>query len=295
MNKYTYWNYGKTGGWELACNFFYNNRSMAVHNHSHPVYAIVHKPIYKIYLKKWFYQSGGKLHTHTAYRDFSTYDKIKSACFPPQGHEWCFESPFKTDRGDYNLTYWGKTNIDTDVSSFYECSSEVLESDLINVPHILLGYNGNHFGDAKLMQQFDDKQPQHPPHNVNEIIEVLRSKVNIVPYKENYESMVKNILAGSLGDRHWKQGQDFYVEECVRRIKSHKKCFHSICSMLEYNCIPYKVFNLDKDKYEDYFDLDRWLPIQDVAKDHDKTVLDSMPEYRHKFLPNLIDRVLCLM
>jgi len=268
---------------------------MAVHNHSHPVYAILHIPIGEVYFKKWYYQQDRKLQTHMSYRDFRTYDKIKSSCFPPEGHEWCFESPFKTDRGDYNLTYWGKKYIDKDVTSFYECTPEVLECDLINVPQILLGYNGNHFGDEKLLQQFGDKQPQHPPQNVNEIIEVLRSKVNIVPYKENYESMVKNILAGSLGDRHWKNGQDFYVEECVRRIKSHKKCFHSICSMLEYNCIPYKVFNLDKDKYEDYFDLDRWLPIQDVAKDHDKTVLDSMPEYRHKFLPNLIDRVLCLM
>ncbi len=295
MDKYTYWNYGKSGGWELACNFFYNNKSMAVHNHSHPVYAILHKPAYKIYLKKWFYQSAGTLHTHTAYRDFRTYDKIMSACFPSAGHEWCYESPFKTDRGDYNLTYWGKTHIDKDVTTFYECSSEILECDLINVPHILLGYNGNHFGDENLLKQYDNKQPQHPPHNIDDIIKVLQQKINIVPYKENYESMVKNILAGSLGDRHWQQGQDFYVEECVRRIKSHKKCFHSICGVLEYYGIPYKVFNLDRDNYEEYFDLDKWLSVPTIAEDHDKNILDSMPDFRFKLLPKLIDRVLCLM
>ena len=300
MDKYNYWHYCKTGSWELMCNFFYNKKSTAIQHHSTPIFTTLFKPVGEYYIKQWYYQQDNKLKTWYAIKDFSTYNKIIYDCFPPVNHQWFYESPFKTSRGDYNMKFWGGRknnkgdhNIDDIPTVFYDCADAVLQQDLIHFPHVLLGYNGNIGIDDKINQDLETLTPSHTPHNFDKILEQMKNRINIVPYKEDSESLVRNFLTGSLGDAQWAKGQEYYVQECVRRLTNHKKTFHLLCRMLEYNGIPYKVFNLDRDTYKDYFNLDKWLPITKVSEDHDTFLDNSMSSKRQRKLPQLIDQVLC--
>tara|TARA_B100001175_G_C19475118_1_gene623901 strand:- start:635 stop:1561 length:927 start_codon:yes stop_codon:yes gene_type:complete len=306
MDKYTYWNYGKTGSWEIMCNFFYNKKKTVMFHAYHPVISTLYRPAGEYYIKQWYYQQDNKLKTWYAVKDFSTYDKIINDCFPMSAdmdlpHQWFWESPFKTSRGDYNMKFWGgrrhnkgQNKIDEKLTSFYNCMDEVLDHDLINYPNVLLGYVGNIGVEDNILYDLENLSPSQPTQNIERILESLRSRVNIVPYKEDIESLVKKALIGFVGDAQWMKGKDFYIQECVRKLKIHKKTFPLLCRMLEYNRIPYKVFNLDRDNYADYFNLDRWLPIRGgLAEDHDLHLHNTMTSKRQKHLPKLIDQVLC--
>ena len=45
MKRYNYWNYVKTGGWEIDYNFLYNKKNVCVNHHSHPAYSIFYHPL----------------------------------------------------------------------------------------------------------------------------------------------------------------------------------------------------------------------------------------------------------
>ena len=107
--------------------------------------------------------------------------------------------------------------------------------------------------------------------------------------------MVEKFLSGVVAGSQWKHGEDYFISECVRKLKNHRKTFGLIIRMLEYYGIPYIPFNLDRDNYQDFFELDDWLSIHKCMRDHD-TILDNhMPTKRQRKLPQLIDKVLCLL
>ena len=302
MDKYTYFNYGKTGSWEIMCNFFWNKKKTVMFSHSHPMFNTLYRPAGKYYIKQWYYQQDNKLKTWYAIKDFSTYDKIINDCFPLSAdmdlpHQWHYESPFITTRGDYNMKVWGKSNIDRDVSVFYQCVDHVLDHDLINYPHPLLGYIGNIGIDDKITHDLENLQSRAMPATLRpRVIAKLKKRINIVPYKEDLEGAVKKALIGFCGNSQWQVSEDYYVEECIRKLKNNRKTYHLLCRMLEYEGIPYKVFNLDRDDYKKYFHLDSWLPIRDgIALDHDLHLHNTMSAKRQRHLPKLIDRVLCSM
>ena len=91
-----------------------------------------------------------------------------------------------------------------------------------------------------------------------------------------------------------KHGEDYFIEACVHKLKNHKKTYHLITSMLEYQGIDYIPFNLDRDNYSDVFDLDTWLPLDKIKKDQSNRY-KTMPDKKLKKLPQYIDKVLCLI
>ena len=117
----------------------------------------------------------------------------------------------------------GQNKIDEKLTSFYDCIDEVMEHDLINFANVLLGYVGNIGIEDNILYDLENLSPSQPTQNIERILESLRSRVNIVPYKEDIEGMVKKALIGFVGDAQWVKGQDFYVQECVRKLKIHKK------------------------------------------------------------------------
>ncbi len=301
MRKCNYWSYTKTGAWELAINHFHNKKIVCQNHHSEPIFSTIYKPSNNgYYIKQWYWQQNGKLKTWYAVQDFSTYNKTIEICFPewfpndiPQ-HQWHYESPFISSRGRYSMKDWGKLdgNIDHPPTVFYNCTDKLLESDLNLAPQTLLGYSGVLGASNKM---FDHLNHQHPPSDMEYVVNQYKSRYNIVPYKEDLESLVEGFLRGVVGDAHWKHGEDYFISECVRKLKIHRKTYELITRMLEYYGISYVPFNLDRDNYQDFFELDHWLPIDKCMGDHD-TILDNhMPAKRQRKLPQLIDKVLCLL
>ena len=200
------------------------------------------------------------------------------------------------------MKFWGgrKNNkgdgkIDKNPTVFFDCAGDIFKKDLINVPHVLLGYDGNIGLDDKITQDLENQTPAHIPHNFDEILSEMRKRINIVPYKEDLEGHVRNFLMSALGNAQWMKGKEYYVQECVRRLRNHKKTFHLICRTLDNHNIPYKTFNLDRDQYTDFFDLDDWLPITKLINDHDTFLDCGMSPRRQRHLPILIDQVLSLL
>ena len=150
--------------------------------------------------------------------------------------------------------------------------------------------------DDDITNDLENMTPPNPPAAVigDKIISDYKQKINIVPYKEDIVSLVTNFLHGVVGAAQMKHGEDYLIETCVHRLKNHQKTYHLIRSMLEYHGIDYIPFNLDRDDYSDVFDLDTWLPLDKSMSDHNN-VCTTMSEKKIKKLPQLIDKVLCLM
>tara|TARA_B100001250_G_C19716832_1_gene751852 strand:+ start:163 stop:1077 length:915 start_codon:yes stop_codon:yes gene_type:complete len=302
MKKYSYWNYVKTGGWQVVINFFHNKKTYCCNHHSTPIFTSTWRPAENgYYIKQWYWQQNGKLKTWYAVQDFSTYNKTIDICFPewfpneiPQ-HQWFYESPFISSRGRYSMKDWGKLdgNIDDIPTTFYDCAEHLLEHDSMNNPHVMFGYNGSLGGEDTITKNMEDLDPPHPPADLKYIVNQFKLRYNIVPYKEDLESLVEGFLRGCVGDAHWKRGQDHFVSECVRKLKNHRKTYGLITRMLEYHGIPYLPFNLDRDNYQDFFELDDWLPMDKCIRDHNTTLDNHMPLKRQLKLPQLIDQVLC--
>ena len=307
MKKYSYWNYVKTGAWEITINFFHNKKMVCCNHHSTPIFTTTYKPAENgYYIKQWYWQQNKELKTWYAVKDFSTYDKTINICFPEHfpreipPHQWFYESPFISSRGRYSMKDWGKLdgNIDDIPTTFYDCAEHLFENDIILNPHIMFGYNGSLGADKvgeTITKNLEDFNPPHPPPNLNYIVNQFKSRYNIVPYKENLESLVEKFLSGVVASSQWRHGEDYFISECVRKLKNHRKTYGLLTRMLEYYGIPYIPFNLDRDNYQDFFELDNWLPIHKCMRDHD-TILDNhMPTKRQRKLPQLIDKVLCLL
>lgn len=299
MKRYNYWNYVKTGGWEIDYNFLYNNKNVCVNHHSHPAYSILFLPLdHGKYKKIWYFQRNGKLETHYTIKDYSNTDKILEDSYPAhKKHQWFYESPFITSRGDYNMKVWGRDNIDGAPTVFYECYEHIRAAHINNNPHIMMGYYGSLGVDDNITHDMENLSPPCPPSpaDFEFIREDYKKKINIVPYKENIPNLVENFIKyGSMGAAQWKRGEDYFINDCVRRVKNHKKTYHLITSMLEYNGIDYIPFNLDRDDYTNFFELDKWLPLDKCQSDHNVR-MKCMPIKYHKKLPDLISKVLCLM
>ena len=298
MKRYNYWNYVKTGGWQIQHNFLHNRKIFCVNHHSHPAFSILHIPHgVGHYNKIWFYQRQGKLERVRRNKDYSTYKKVMDDCFPVHKKwEWFFESPFMSSRGDYNMKIWGRDNIDHMPTIFYECYKDISVADINNNPHIMLGYYGSLGTDDDITRDMENLSPSNPPRpsDLEFIKEDYKKKINIVPYKEDMVSLVEDFIHGVLGAAYMKHGEDYFIEACVHKLKNHQKTFQLITSMLEYHGIDYIPFNLDRDDYSNVFELDTWLPLDEIKKDQSNRYV-TMSDKRLKKLPQYIDKVLCLI
>tara|TARA_Y100001937_G_scaffold62986_1_gene86447 strand:+ start:135 stop:1031 length:897 start_codon:yes stop_codon:yes gene_type:complete len=298
MKRYNYWNYVKTGGWQISHNFLHNRKIVCVNHHSQPAFSILFTPSgIERYNKTWYYQRNGKLEKISKSKDYSTYEKVMEDCFPAHRKwEWFYESPFISSRGDYNMKIWGKDNIDKIPITYYAAYAAISVAQVTCNPHVMLGYYGSTGIDNDITSDLENMTPPYPPAAVirDEIISDYKKKINIVPYKEDIVSLVEDFIHGVLGSAYMKHGEDYFIEACVHKLKNHKKTYHLITSMLEYQGIDYIPFNLDRDNYSDVFDLDTWLPLDKIKKDQSNRY-KTMPDKKLKKLPQYIDKVLCLI
>tara|TARA_B100001113_G_scaffold53586_1_gene39540 strand:- start:30 stop:938 length:909 start_codon:yes stop_codon:yes gene_type:complete len=300
MRKYSYFNYIKTGAWEATLQFFYNRKSYVGNHHSLPNFSIGYTPAPNgYYIKKWFYEQNKTLKNWYTIKDYSTYNKLTEDFYPEEingmpPHQGHYESPFLTSRNTYNMKHWAKDNVDQPPVKYYNCAYEIFDYDHMTFPATMLGYYGN-MGEAdEVTKCLEDLTPQHPPPNLKWIVEQFKLRCNIVPYKEDVESLVHTFVRSAVGPAQWKLGEDKFIEICVHRLKNHKKTCGLITRMLEYHCIPWTPFNLDRDSYSDIFpDLEKIYPVKKAIHDHDTWMDDPMSPKRKLKLKYYVDKVLC--
>ena len=172
MKRYNYWNYVKTGGWEIDYNFLYNKKNVCVNHHSHPAYSIFYHPMdHGRYKKIWYFQRNGKLETHNIIKDYSNPEKILEDSYPAhKKHQWFYESPFISSRGDYNMKIWGRDNIDDTPTIFYECYKNICAAHINNNPHIMMGYYGSLGTDDNITHDMENLSPPCPPSPADGLI-----------------------------------------------------------------------------------------------------------------------------
>ena len=132
--------------------------------------------------------------------------------------------------------------------NFYGCVDDIMSRDIITNPFGLLGYTGI-LGSDKMMVRMGTQNPNlNPPEN---IVERLKERKNIVPYKENIEHMAYNFFTN--------RGRLDYEGQCqwINRTLEFQRM---IPKVLNSYGIEYEMFSLDTGDYATTFGLDKALP-----------------------------------
>ena len=183
--KYTYFSSTKSGKYLLRSQFWYNRRSCAFLAQSKPLWCVLSAPVGNLINKldklTWYWtDKDNKLQSHNHVLD--TTDKLINSHYD----EMWF--PIPDDRGYY---YLNRDNMTTH-ENFYQCVDDIMSRDLITNPFGLLGYTGA-LGSEKMMTRMANNQPNLIPPD---ILDKVRQRKYIVPYKENIEHMAYNFFAG---------------------------------------------------------------------------------------------------
>ena len=129
----------------------------------------------------------------------------------------------------------------------------------------------------------------YSPAAGEKVLKELRQRVYIVPYKENLYHQAYNFFTdGTSMEILRKHGEDAYVKAVIDKINRVKNLFQNVTSMLEYNQIPYQLFNLDKDSYVDTFKLH-----QDIPRYSSDGLFTSLPEKYMSKVNGWVEDYLC--
>ena len=235
--KYTYFSTVSSGKYLLRSQFWYNRRSCAFLSQSRPMWCVLSSPIGNLDKLEWYWcDKDTKLSKHSHFLDTS--DKLVSShydeiWFPIPDHRG-----YETIPRDQWITH----------ENFYGCVDSIMSRDLITNPFGLLGYTGK-LGSNKMMSRMVNHLPNltPPPH----IIEELRKRCNIVPYKENIEHLAYNLLSI--------KGRLPFEQQC-EWINQNLEFQRIIPVILKSYDIPYEMFSLDTGSYAKTFGLDKTLP-----------------------------------
>ena len=292
MDKYTYWSYLKGGKFHIKCLFNYNKMSWLHFNQGDIVYALgnLHK-LGQLYKITWYWEEVSGLSYQEKYRTYKNLTDILQGSHPYKDRtHWNQESPFIGDRGEYNLRHWGKNKIKKNPIRFEEFFDELFTYDIIENPLPLLGYVGK-IGEEDMNQNLKNLSPPvaYSPAAGEKVLKELRQRVNIVPYKENLYHQAYNFFTdGTSIQILQQQGEDAYVKAVHDKINRVKNLFQNVTSMLEYNHIPYKLFNLDRDSYVDVFKLH-----QDIPRYSSDGLFTSLPEKYMSKVKGWVEDYLC--
>ena len=237
--KYTYFSSTKSGKYLLRSQFWYNRKTCAFLAQTNPLWCVLSSPIGNLDKLEWYWT------------DKDTHEL--------QTHEYILDTRDKLANGDYDEMWFpkphpvtGHYNVNRDIMSthenFYECVDDIMSRDIITNPFGLLGYTGL-LGSEKMMTRMVNHLPNltPPPH----IIEELRKRCNIVPYKENIEHLAYNFFTA--------RGRLPFEQQCqwINRTLEFQRIIPVILKSYD---IPYEMFSLDTGDYAKTFGLDKILP-----------------------------------
>ncbi len=287
MDKYTYWSYLKGGKFHIKCLFNYNKKSWLHFNQGDIVYALgnLHK-IGHLYKITWYWEDDSGLSYHERYRTYKNLTDILQGSHPHNDKtHWNQESPFKG-----NLRKWGQDKIKTLPAEFEKHFDELFTYDIIENPLPLLGYVGK-IWEEEMNHNIKTLSPPvtYSDTSSEKVLKELRQRVNIVPYKENLYHQAYNFFTDGTSIRILRhEGEEAYIKAVSDKINRVKKLFQNVCSMLEYNHIPYQLFNLDRDSYVDTFKLH-----QDIPRYSSDGLFTSLPEKYMSKVNGWVEDYLC--
>ena len=236
--KYTYFSTVSSGKFLLRSQFWYNRKSCAFLAQSKPLWSVLSNPIGKLDKLKWYWTDKNNI-LQTYEHILDTSDKLTNEEYDEQ---WFPKPHPKT--GHYHLN----RDIMSTHENFYECVDDIMSRDIITNPFGLLGYTGI-LGSDKMMVRMGTQNPNlNPPEN---IVERLKERKNIVPYKENIEHMAYNFFTN--------RGRLDYEGQCqwINRTLEFQRM---IPKVLNSYGIEYEMFSLDTGDYATTFGLDKALP-----------------------------------
>ena len=237
MTMYTYFSSVKSGKFLLRNNFWLNRKSCGYLSITNPLWCVLTKPIGKLDKFEWYWT------------DKDTHELQK--------HEYIVDTRDKLTDGRYWEIWFPKKHrgvnvINRDVMSshdnLFQCVDTILERDLIACPYALLGYTGAPCSEKMLQNMLNNKPNLNPPPH---IIEELKKRKNIIPYKENIEHLAYNFFTAD--------GRFPFEQQC-EWINLTIKFQKLIPVILQRYNIPYEMFSLDTGDYAVTFGLDKTLP-----------------------------------
>mgnify|MGYP004163938211 FL=1 len=242
--KYGYYGGIKTGKFLMRSQFQYNKKTYTWLNTGYKCFAQITKPTVDDYhIVKWlWYDKSNKYHEWYELRHLKTQEEL-------------LEQTMETHDYASNNYFRHKTCAENP-SDFWKIFPEVLKTDLIVNPLVLLGYTGM-IGSREMNWSLTTKNPDMMVPNIDDIIKDLRQRHNVIPYKENMYEFVYRFFLG--GDPHMleNQGEEYFVREHTNRINRAIRFQKLLPKVLEWYRIPYEMFNLDRDDYCKTFGLDK--------------------------------------
>jgi len=272
--KYNYFCSIRSGKFLIRSQFWYNRRSCAFVSPSNPLWCVLSRPIDLIETDipidklEWYWcdRETKELKKHHYYLD--TRDKLTDAHYDEQwypitnsrGHEFVPKEEWCTHK------------------NFYGCVDDILQRDLIVNPLPLLGYTDGGLGSRKMQHQLSAGQGKFTPAPY--ILEELRKRKSIIPYKEDIRDMAYTFFAGN--------GRPESSEEVTEQINCARSFRKLLPEILERYDMPYEMFSLDTSDYCKTFGLEQSLPrdssdklfrINEWNQDVDKQVDEYMKNY----------------
>ena len=135
-----------------------------------------------------------------------------------------------------------------------------MECDYVVNPLVMLGYSGN---GKQLAKSIVNREPNLINIPLEYVIDELNKRKNIVTHKEDLRHLAKNYFIG-IGhlpyknpDVYFTNTTEKYIKQVTKQINLYRQLEQDIANLLDYYNIKYEWFNLDKDSYEQYFNLDK--------------------------------------
>lgn len=281
--KYSYFSPGKAGKYILREMFWYNNKTHCLFCCGHPpIYAVMSVPAEKSFHFDWYWEddnTGELVHTtHIENNDILMNPLYRETWYPkPTNGRYTIKELLKPK----NNKITGISGSTRCTGDFHKCFKHAFDMDIIVNPLVMLGYGGN-LGTGKLGELLRNHDPNLVNIPTEYVVDELNKRKNIVTHKEDIRELARNLFIG-LGHLPYKDPNvlytnttEKYVQQVTKLINEFRQFEKDIITCLDYYNISYDIFNLDKDDYNQRFNLD-----QTFAKQQDS--IDSLHDFIEPF------------
>tara|TARA_B100000214_G_scaffold375269_1_gene360909 strand:+ start:1812 stop:2630 length:819 start_codon:yes stop_codon:yes gene_type:complete len=259
--KYTYFAPLKGGKFFIRSLFQYNQKSYSLLSAGHDTFLNITKPsINGFHICQWYWE---KKFTHEIRNWFEL-------------RHLTTEEELLYQHSEHTLKFTNTNTFAQCPINLYKIFPQVYESDVVVNPLVSLGYCSG-IGSREMNYNLERRMA---PMNVDLefSLKELRSRCNIVAYKENIFDWVQNFFLESYSNILEREGEDVYFNHVSNKINDVRLFEKLLINVLEYYRIPYEKFNLDSDDYCKTFGLTKSI---DTSSHKDR--FTSLPyKYREK-------------